>query len=490
MDVKNLVINNKKLLHKLFNKNEELAFIRDEFLKFTKLKNDKKSSSIIATGHQPILYYPGIMFKNYFISKAAKEIDGIPVNFVVDTDIANISIPVPYQKNNNFYKKNVKLNSFKKYFFFDFNPSEKDMIQFYQEIEGCIQSLNNKDIRKAFLDHKNRFLDLFEKNHHFVDTVILLRKKFESLYRFEITDLRISVISKSNAFYQFVYYIIKNIENFTKIHNNAVEKSKKNTYQEVKLLSHERNTYELPFWFVNKAQRYSIYLKKEDGLLSFFTEDENLIFSTSLDNKDEEEIVNSLKNNLIFFPKAITLTLMFRIFLCDVFIHGTGGVFYDRITDDIIKDFFNLDSYPGFLSVTGNIYLPLIDENILEINRKYEEKQEWLKGIFHHPSKYMHKNHASKYIERKKGLSKMLSIEKDPQERKDIHIKLKDIDREIKNHFSSQIKRVQKELSDYENILKNKAVFFERKYPYFFYPKNVDFASQLDKGTVSQHLTF
>ena len=75
----------------------------------------------------------------------------------------------------------------------------------------------------------------------------------------------------------------------------------------------------------------------------------------------EAEIISKIAESAVVFPKAITTTLMFRLFLCDIFIHGTGGASYDKITDEIIKDYFSPDkSCPEFLSATGDIYLPLL----------------------------------------------------------------------------------------------------------------------------------
>ncbi len=484
MDVKNLIKENQKLLHKLFIQNKELASIRDEFIKYTGINKSSKTTPVIATGHQPILYYPGIIFKNYFISKIAKETEGIPINFIVDSDTAEISIPVPYQKDNNYYKKIIKINNPEGYSFSNFKPSENNVILFFQEIEENIQLLDNKNIHKAFHDYKNRFFDLFKENHHFIDTIILLRKEFEELNKIKLIDLKISGISKSIAFYQFAWYIIKNIEKFLDIYNESAEKNKKSNYQAVKFLLHEKDVYEIPFWFISNFRRYPIYLKKKNNLLSFFSENEDFTFSINTANKKEEEIVNMLKNNLILFPKAITLTLMFRIFLCDVFIHGTGGVFYDKITNDIIKDFLNLNLYPDFLVITGDIYLPLIDENVLEIDREYEERQKWLKNVSHHPSKYMDKGFANKYVEKKKQVSQQFTKEKDPEKRKGIHKKLQSIDKEMKSYFNDKIQQINNELGFYKDILKNKEVFLERKYPYFFYPEGIDFSSQLEKNLI------
>ncbi len=471
MDIKTKIKDNQKVLHGLFSKNEELALIKEEFLKYIKKKIDLKNRPVIAAAHQPIFYYPGIILKNSFLSETAEKTGGIPVNIIVDSDKARISIPVPYKKEDHYVYRSVKIDNPDEEPFVSFSPDRENVQIFFRKISESIRSLDNEKIKKVFFDFKERFFELFNRSHDFIDTVISLRREYEKSNNIKVTDFKLSEITTSPAFFRFVWYIVKNIKDFLKIYNSAVEKNKKGKYQTVKLLLLDKNIYELPFWFMSGSARNSIYLKKENNIFSFFTEGRTLIISIDIENTKEKEIIDLLKEKLILFPKALILTLMTRIFLCDIFIHGTGGAFYDRITNEIIREFFNLTSFPEYLTVTGDIYLPLINEDISRVDKKYNKKKKWLEDISHHSTKYMDKKNALKYLQKKKKISLELSEEKDAQKRKDIHKRLKKIDQQMKAHFKGSIQLVKKELSQYEYILKSREALFNREYPYFFYPE-------------------
>ncbi|MDP2401456.1 MAG: hypothetical protein Q8M66_05705, partial [Actinomycetota bacterium] len=45
-------------------------------------------------------------------------------------------------------------------------------------------------------------------------------------------------------------------------------------------------------------------------------------------------------------PRALALTLFARVFLADLFLHGTGGGKYDRVTDEIIRGYYGFEPPP------------------------------------------------------------------------------------------------------------------------------------------------
>ncbi len=59
--------------------------------------------------------------------------------------------------------------------------------------------------------------------------------------------------------------------------------------------------------------------------------------------------------------KALFMTGLFRLAGCDLFIHGTGGLIYDRVTEHWFKDWLG-DAEGGLapmIGVTADLYLPL-----------------------------------------------------------------------------------------------------------------------------------
>ena len=63
------------------------------------------------------------------------------------------------------------------------------------------------------------------------------------------------------------------------------------------------------------------------------------------------------RNDLRLSPRALTLTMLLRLFVADQFVHGIGGARYDQVTDTLIARHFNLEP-PRFAVTTATLYFP------------------------------------------------------------------------------------------------------------------------------------
>ena len=62
-------------------------------------------------------------------------------------------------------------------------------------------------------------------------------------------------------------------------------------------------------------------------------------------------------HDLRLSPRALTLTLFFRLLLVDQFVHGIGGGRYDQVTDRLIARYFEVEP-PCFAVTTATVYFP------------------------------------------------------------------------------------------------------------------------------------
>jgi hypothetical protein len=63
------------------------------------------------------------------------------------------------------------------------------------------------------------------------------------------------------------------------------------------------------------------------------------------------------RNDLCLAPRALTLTMFFRLLLVDQFVHGIGGGRYDQVTDRIIETYFGVAA-PAFSVTTATMFFP------------------------------------------------------------------------------------------------------------------------------------
>jgi len=87
------------------------------------------------------------------------------------------------------------------------------------------------------------------------------------------------------------------------------------------------------------------------------------------------------------------------LFLADLFIHGIGGAKYDRITDQIIHDYFGIRP-PTFTCVTGTLRLPLpqgvSDDTIRKLTRQ-------LRDLRHNPQRYQSPDPGLEHLARQRA---------------------------------------------------------------------------------------
>ena len=469
-----LIAFNRRQLQHLFDNNAELNEIREKFMAAMGIKNPGTEKPIIASGHQPTLYHPGILFKNFFAGKSAEEAGVTAINFVVDSDNANFSVPVPYKEDGEYHKTYITLKNSNSNTFAGFTASKDKVTTFLESVEKCVNTLPEKEIWQRFQEFKDDFLKKYEAGYHITDIAISDTNKHEELLNTHTKNIKISGIANSEAFYHYVWYIFKHISRFSEVYNNAVAESKSKNYQPVKFLDITDSWYELPFWLIRKSKRYPALIKKEENTIHIYSEKGKTNISIDTRNKDKQDIIGEIRDSVTLYPKAVTLSLMLRCFLTDIFIHGTGAIEYEQINTRIIREFFGMEEAPAFYSVTGDVYLPFLGSSMHyeTLSRDYNDKAEWLRGIDRDPISYLNDEQAERYKEEKKKRAARLKTEEDSNKRVAIHKQLERIDEAAKRHFQQQINEVKEQLRHYDSLFQKSDVFFERTYPCFLHPED------------------
>ncbi|MHC4976889.1 MAG: hypothetical protein ACYTF7_09835, partial [Planctomycetota bacterium] len=76
------------------------------------------------------------------------------------------------------------------------------------------------------------------------------------------------------------------------------------------------------------------------------------VYSEQLDELDRASVV----------PRALSMTAVARAYLCDLFIHGTGGGQYDRLTEQWMLEWMGME-LSGAVVASATLTLPLRDEH-------------------------------------------------------------------------------------------------------------------------------
>lgn len=483
MNVQSIVEQNQQVRTALFKRYPELSRIREAFSK--ELKTDqRKGSPVIATGHQPVFYYPGILLKNFLADKIASETGGVALNFVVDTDSGALEIPVPCRQNHQLCKNIISLKTNETIVHSGFQPTAKELELFFDEIKRQLDTLNKQgeSIRSAFRDYRHAFMQTFTSGHNFTETLTKVRSEFEKTNQIHIQNYSLSGICKTTAYQSFILFIIQHINTYREHFNQAIEDQTNKEYQPVKKLTLTEAGYELPLWLVKKNQRYPVFARQDRHTITLRSPEANETLSISTQQKSNQQLADELRRKATIYPKAPALTFLLRIFLSDLFIHGTGGVEYEKINNQFLSSFFGLDANLQFLSATGTIYLP-IEEDLPELqsfNQGYRNLKEWIKEYQRNPEDLLPQRQKIEVKEQKKALAGKMQQTNDSSEKKALHNQMEALNQTMRNHLKKEYQEAQQMFARYEKINKKKELYLERTYPWFFYPDGFLSQDRLD----------
>jgi len=453
-----------------------------------------KNIPIIQTGHEPIFYYPGVWIKNHLIQHLARKLGGIGINMIVDNDTCNrgfIYIPALSEKPASIRKvaliKNKDNVAYEEIALDDIGM----LLQFKDEVISFLRkNVLNENVKTAvgyMQDTFEEFINRIMEYHRrgcvgMVGLLTSARSELEEDFSIANLEVPVSWMCDTDGFYHFFLHILYNADRFLKIYNKKLAeyrsvhkiRSKANPLPELKIIG---RFVELPFWVWSKGgQRNKCYIQ-DDGELIKITNREDVLCTLKKGEEIGENISRlkkSLEARFKIRPRAITTTMFSRLFFSDLFIHGIGGAKYDKITDEIIKEFFGIDP-PAFVTISTNVFLPLerfdLEAGALQV------LQHDLKDMRYNPERYASGKvqNDTKFIsmvkEKQRLIAEMAVCDKD--EKKRCFDQIKELNKLMLTKVEGEFQKKQSEISTIHDKLAYNEVVKFREYPICIYPMRV-----------------
>ncbi len=444
----------------------------------TDCKEDLFPRPYIVTGHQPGLCHPGIWIKNFLADKLARENKGTAFDIIIDYDCSDEIGCSILTRNETLKRKKeilVKLNP-RQPFECCSVPGSDQFRDFYQKIQAGLQSFPVNAIIKYVEIFFQKGESALSSSKNLAEFLVKTKKRYEASEGLQYFDIMLSRFCKTRSFLLFTLHIAQNIKRFHDIYNQLLEeyrishklRYKANPFPDLKK---DADKFEMPFWCINDNKRKSVWIIQEGPYISIYVED-ICLFRYEKGNFDYAiKIIDEGEINLR--PKAVLLTLFFRLFFADIFIHGISGAKYDEITDGIMEKYYEIKP-PHYIATSLTLFPDLpIDrvqindvENLKTIIRNIKLKPE----IFEDKVVGQEaKEKFNKLTEEKKKLFRQTPSKK---EKKDHYRKLKTVTEELSgflDNYSLEVKDKLKILEEKEH--ENKTASF-REFPYFFYDIN------------------
>jgi len=299
---------------------------------------ESRSKLVVATGHQPVLPHPGVWFKNHLVSHLAKRLGCAGVNFVVDNDTVDLrAIRAPAVVDGALTAERVPFIECPRGTAAEEVGVPAGAMDALAEVARLAETALDGSIAGEFAAAAKPMdgLPMF---------VTLPRRRIEESFGVFNFDIPISMLAGTDAFLAFCAHIIANAERFVKIYNHALDRHRAergitNPVEPSPNLVRKGGRLELPFWVWRKGKRRRPMF---------------------VDVDDVADPLGALRKmaseGLKVRPRALTMTMFFRLFCCDLFVHGIGGASYEPVNDGIIREFFGVEP-PGYVVASATLLL-------------------------------------------------------------------------------------------------------------------------------------
>ena len=324
--------------------------------------------AIVMSGHQPELYHAGVWYKNFVLSELAERTSAIAINLVVDSDLSNRnSIRFPDLNSSPIRTDSIAIDQPVAAV-----PHEQRKVQdpsFVFALPDRVQQVfananEPRIVDRLWPETVQAYHELTPSNSApaLGATIAAGRHRFEQSVGLQTLEIPVSILSQTTAFANFAAAIFDRASEFRRTYNQVlaeyrnVNRIRSNSHP-VPELEETDDWTEVPFWISSSKtlgrQRLFIRYLADQIELS----DRSQLHQV-LPKSDFLAAFEQLNDaGIAIRPRALSTTMLCRLLMSDIFIHGVGGAKYDQLTDAICQRFFKYQ-LPEFLIVSATFRLP------------------------------------------------------------------------------------------------------------------------------------
>ncbi len=318
---------------------------------------------LIATGHQTELYHPGVWAKDAMIDAAARACDGAAMHFAVDTD-------APKHLLVRWPGKSMPVSD-------DPNLTEADWSgRLCPPSRGHLQRLKSA-VRQAseqwgFESLLSGFLEKLERrgaeNGSLSGAITAAMEDLDRELGLDHQSRLVSPILESEPYLAFAHHLLSRAGEFAGVYNRALAEYRsahrvRAAGRPMPDLKTSGSAIETPFWFdaIDTAvrRRLTVHGSPDGFRLDAPDGSGRFVFDAGADGWTAAARLGRWlrQGRLRLSPRALTLTMFFRLLLVDQFAHGIGGGRYDQVTDAMIAAHWSI-APPAFCVTTATLFFP------------------------------------------------------------------------------------------------------------------------------------
>lgn len=314
---------------------------------------------LFVTGHQPLLFHPGVWIKNFLVDRAVDDAGSMGrsaagLNLIVDSDgFDTVTLTAPCM--------GAEVGRCVQYLAVGRKdgcyacapvPTAAQIDEFCEGGRRMLATLSAPAIGRHFEEFCVQLRRTAPEASSLAELLAVARRRFEAAAGTRYLELPVTELTSTRTFGRFVAHLAANAERFASAYNAELGSYRAATQtrsaaQPFPDLVIGEDAVELPFWVLDVGERRTLWVRRSDTALV-----------TMSDVDVADATLEPVAEGARIAPKALTLTMYARLFLADLFVHGVGGGRYDRVTDGVIGRFFGIEA-PRFAVASLTVYLPL-----------------------------------------------------------------------------------------------------------------------------------
>ena len=300
---------------------------------------------IVMTGHQSGFWHPGILTKYIAADAVASAIDGASAAVVVDHDPADpLTLHAVRDRGGRVSRSEITLGGPSPGSVARLRPAANPgSLHAPTQDSGVIDSDRNALVRALEALGRSDGAESLAVQSARANRELLSR--WHRVDEFTVTDL-----ARTEAFGRFFERCIDDPEGGIRAYNRAV-RAFPDAGVSMLFAQKREHRWEIPFWLIDaQIGRRPLY---------------------------HEMVEQQLFDRTRLAPRALGMTAILRMEFCDLFVHGTGGATYDRITDAWIAAWLGESLAPA-VSITADVYRAIPVEADRSVTEEQRDAAVWL----------------------------------------------------------------------------------------------------------------
>jgi len=437
---------------------------------------------IVATGHQPELYHPGVWIKDFLLQRLADETGATGLDFVVDTDgFDSMAVSAPCMTPGvNRCHQYLAIASEDVCYAGSPVPSASDVADFCAAADSMLSTLPAPAVRRHFASFCEKLTAAADDAENLAELVTFARRRYEASAGTDYLELPLTAIGGTRAWAAFIADIALSANRFADAYNAALAEYRlatktRSAAQPFPDLSRDGGTIELPLWRIVGGRRSTLRVcPLADGGVALVTAAGEAFVELPADPARAVDTLHA--SGELLAPKALALTLFARVFVTDLMIHGVGGGRYDRVTDDVCRRYYGIEP-PAYVVASMTMYLPLGAHIVSE--DEVSSARERLNRLEHNPDALLgevefdspdEQTRAAALAAEKAAL--VAAIAGPDADKKTIGRRIREVNAELSQLLAPLREGLTAELDSLEGQFAASEILTDRTYPFCFWSPN------------------